>query len=185
MRQAVVAARDELAAEDLVAYRTPLTQVLSLPLSTRVQRGGLAIAGDRHCQAQDGSRRTERHPMPGDSSPCPPPETTQRAVFLFRRRVAEQGAIDTDWPTAEWHEKEKPKRRRRRSVLPEAYRRLPKSERRQVRAARHQVSRQVRRTQANLRWQQVSSEEIRQWPAPMGGSPCERPRSLYNYRPAW
>ena len=40
--QAVVAARDELAAEDLVAYRAPLTQVLSLPQTTRVQHGGLA-----------------------------------------------------------------------------------------------------------------------------------------------
>ena len=44
--QAVVAARDELAAEDLVAYRPPLTQVLSLPHSTRVQRGGLASLGE-------------------------------------------------------------------------------------------------------------------------------------------
>jgi hypothetical protein len=44
--QAVVAARDELAAEDLVAYRAPLTQVLSLPHSTRVQRGGLASLGE-------------------------------------------------------------------------------------------------------------------------------------------
>jgi hypothetical protein len=40
--QAVVAARDELAAEDLVAYRLPLTQVLSLPQTTRVRQGGLA-----------------------------------------------------------------------------------------------------------------------------------------------
>jgi hypothetical protein len=44
--QAVVAARDELAAEDLVAYRSPLTQVLSLPQATRVQRGGLASLGE-------------------------------------------------------------------------------------------------------------------------------------------
>lgn len=44
--QAVVAARDELTAEDLVAYRAPLTQVLSLPQSTRVRRGGLASLGD-------------------------------------------------------------------------------------------------------------------------------------------
>jgi hypothetical protein len=42
----VVAARDELAAEDLVAYRAPLTQVLSLPHWTRVQRGGLASLGE-------------------------------------------------------------------------------------------------------------------------------------------
>jgi len=44
--QAVVAARDELTAEDLVAYRTPLTQVLSLPHSTRVRRGGLTTLGE-------------------------------------------------------------------------------------------------------------------------------------------
>jgi hypothetical protein len=36
----VVRARDELVAEDLVAYRVPLTQVLSMPEKTRVQRGG-------------------------------------------------------------------------------------------------------------------------------------------------
>jgi hypothetical protein len=40
--QAVVAARDELVAEDLVAYQSPLTQVLSLPQTSRVRRGGLA-----------------------------------------------------------------------------------------------------------------------------------------------
>ena len=43
----VVAARDELVAADLLAYRVPLAQVLSLP-QTRVQRrdGGLAAFGD-------------------------------------------------------------------------------------------------------------------------------------------
>jgi hypothetical protein len=39
--QVVVRARDELVREDLVAYRTPLTQVLSLPERSRVERGGL------------------------------------------------------------------------------------------------------------------------------------------------
>lgn len=38
---AVVAARRELVAADLVAYRAPLTQVLSLPRMARVQRGGV------------------------------------------------------------------------------------------------------------------------------------------------
>jgi hypothetical protein len=38
--QAVVAARDELLTHDLVAYQTPLTQVLSLPVAGRVERGG-------------------------------------------------------------------------------------------------------------------------------------------------
>jgi hypothetical protein len=43
----VVRARDELVAADLVAYRTPLTQVLSLP-QARVERcnGGLATFGE-------------------------------------------------------------------------------------------------------------------------------------------
>ena len=36
----VVRARDELVGDDLVAYRAPLTQVLSLP-EKRVQRGGV------------------------------------------------------------------------------------------------------------------------------------------------
>jgi hypothetical protein len=39
--EAVVAARDELVVHDLVAYRSPLTQVLSLP-RLRVERGGPA-----------------------------------------------------------------------------------------------------------------------------------------------
>jgi hypothetical protein len=49
---AVVAARDELVAADLVAYRAPLAQVLSLPVA-RLQRGhraavdgGLATFGE-------------------------------------------------------------------------------------------------------------------------------------------
>jgi hypothetical protein len=48
--------------------------------------------------------------------------------------VEQQGEIKTDWLTADWHEKERP-RKRRRNVLPDAYRRLSKSERQQVRAA--------------------------------------------------
>jgi hypothetical protein len=39
--EAVVAAREELVVYDLVAYQTPLTQVLSLP-RPRVERGGPA-----------------------------------------------------------------------------------------------------------------------------------------------
>ena len=38
--EAVVAARDELVTHDLIAFQTPLTQVLSLPPS-RVERRGL------------------------------------------------------------------------------------------------------------------------------------------------
>ena len=44
--QAVAAARVELTAEDLVAYQAPLTQVLSLPQTTRLRRGGLASLGE-------------------------------------------------------------------------------------------------------------------------------------------
>jgi len=40
--QAVVAARDELLTQDLVAYHPPLTQVLSLPVPRRAERGGRA-----------------------------------------------------------------------------------------------------------------------------------------------
>ena len=43
----VVRARDELVAADLVAYRAPLTQVLSLPAATIQRRdGGLAQFGE-------------------------------------------------------------------------------------------------------------------------------------------
>ena len=43
----VVRARDELVAADLVAYRAPLTQVLSLPAATIQRRGGgLASFGE-------------------------------------------------------------------------------------------------------------------------------------------
>jgi hypothetical protein len=43
----VVAARDELVAADLLAYRAPLAQVLSLPAATLQRRGGgLAQLGE-------------------------------------------------------------------------------------------------------------------------------------------
>lgn len=44
--QVVVRARDELVAEDLVAYQAPLTQVLSLPQRTWVERGGMVSMGE-------------------------------------------------------------------------------------------------------------------------------------------
>ena len=40
--RSVVQARDELVREDLIAFRPPLTQVLSLPRRDQVQRGGPA-----------------------------------------------------------------------------------------------------------------------------------------------
>jgi hypothetical protein len=38
--QAISAARDELITHDLIAYDAPLTQVLSLPIAKRTERGG-------------------------------------------------------------------------------------------------------------------------------------------------
>ena len=49
---------------------------------------------------------------------------------------------DTSWLTADWHTKEQPKRRRR-NVLPEAYRKLPKDEKKQVRAAAKWIHQRV------------------------------------------
>ncbi|MCA9125646.1 MAG: hypothetical protein KDB22_01130 [Planctomycetales bacterium] len=46
--EAVVAARDELLQQDLVAYHPPLTQVLSLPVPQRVERGGRGGRGGLH-----------------------------------------------------------------------------------------------------------------------------------------
>lgn len=43
--QAVVAAREELLIHDLIAFQSPLTQVLSLPRA-RVARGGLHALGE-------------------------------------------------------------------------------------------------------------------------------------------
>ena len=42
----VVAARDELVTYDLIAFDPPLTQVLSLPRATRIQRAGLHGLGE-------------------------------------------------------------------------------------------------------------------------------------------
>ena len=62
--QAVVRAREELVAEDLVAYRVPLTQVLSLRPATLVRRGGgLQQLGDifrtlGHSTSDNPSRRS-------------------------------------------------------------------------------------------------------------------------------
>ncbi len=56
MREAmVVAAREQLLTYDLVAYQSPLTQVLSLPRAGRVQRAGLHAIGElfRTLQAPD------------------------------------------------------------------------------------------------------------------------------------
>jgi hypothetical protein len=60
--QAVVAARDELTAEDLVAHRSPLTQVLSLPQRTRADRGGLASLGEMFRALAHPAASTGRQP---------------------------------------------------------------------------------------------------------------------------
>lgn len=44
--EAVVAARDELLTHDLIAFDSPLTQVLSLPRARRVERRGLHGLGE-------------------------------------------------------------------------------------------------------------------------------------------
>ena len=50
--EAVVAARDELLTQDLVAYQTPLTQVLSLPVAQRIERGGRSALHGLHALAE-------------------------------------------------------------------------------------------------------------------------------------
>jgi hypothetical protein len=60
--QAVVRARDELVREDLVAYRAPLTQVLSLPDRNRVERGGLMSLSEMFRSVTEVSAATGRQP---------------------------------------------------------------------------------------------------------------------------
>jgi hypothetical protein len=59
---ATVHARDELLREDLVAYRAPLTQVLSLPDRSRVERGGLMSLREMFQAATQGNPRPGRQP---------------------------------------------------------------------------------------------------------------------------
>jgi hypothetical protein len=60
---AIVRARDELVREDLVAYRSPLTQVLSLPESQRVQRGGVTTLSEMfRAITQTNSQQPGRQP---------------------------------------------------------------------------------------------------------------------------
>ena len=61
--EAVVAARDELVVHDLVAYQTPLTQVLSLPRA-RVERAGPAGLQEllRTLAAEEPSAAARRNP---------------------------------------------------------------------------------------------------------------------------
>jgi hypothetical protein len=60
--QAVVRAREELVAEDLVAYRAPLTQVLCLPDRGRVSRGGVASLGEIFQALGQSHQQTRRQP---------------------------------------------------------------------------------------------------------------------------
>jgi len=60
--QAVVRARDELVREDLVAYRAPLTQVLSLSDRSRVQRGGVASLSEMFRAVTQGFAAGGRQP---------------------------------------------------------------------------------------------------------------------------
>lgn len=56
---AVVAARDELIREDLVAYRAPLVQVLSLPRTVVERRGGGLVQFGEMLRALAGSSNQE------------------------------------------------------------------------------------------------------------------------------
>lgn len=60
--QAVVRARDELVAEDLMAHRAPLTQVLSLPKRDRTSRGGVASLGEIFQALGQSNNEMRRHP---------------------------------------------------------------------------------------------------------------------------
>jgi hypothetical protein len=60
--QAVVRARDELVREDLVAYRVPLTQVLSLPDRSRVERGGVMSLSEMFRSMTQGPPASGRQP---------------------------------------------------------------------------------------------------------------------------
>jgi len=63
--ESVACSRDELIREDLVAYRTPLTQVLSLP-RLRVQRcgGELVQLGELFRTLTDTAPRTQSRSLP-------------------------------------------------------------------------------------------------------------------------
>jgi hypothetical protein len=60
--QAVVRARDELVCEDLVAYQSSLTQVLSLPDRSRVERGGLMSLSEMFRSMTHASPASGRQP---------------------------------------------------------------------------------------------------------------------------
>jgi len=60
--QAVVRARDELVAEDLVAHRAPFTQVLSLPERSRTSRGGVTSLGEIFQSLGKSSSEMRRQP---------------------------------------------------------------------------------------------------------------------------
>jgi hypothetical protein len=76
--------------------------------------------------------------------------------------------IDTDWLRADWHTKTQPRRRpRRRNALPEAYKSLSSSERRQVRAA----ARWIRERVSHVDWG-------RKMPDEEAGKPVPKPVNL-------
>ncbi len=79
----------------------------------------------------------------------------------------EQGQIDTSWLTADWHEKEPKKKRRRRNILPEAYLKLPKHEKQQVRAAAKWILKRV----SHVDWG-------RKMPDAEAGKPVPKPVNL-------
>lgn len=81
--------------------------------------------------------------------------------------MEEQQITDTSWIEADWHEKEPKKKRSRRNFLPEAYKRLPKKEKQQVRAAAEWI------------WQRVSHVDWgRKMPDKGAGKPVPKPVNL-------
>ena len=90
-------------------------------------------AGKRYIKSggRRGNNGTTERRLPS----CPPEHEKSEPSFFLEASGEQQGQIETDWLTADWHEKPKPRKRRRRNVLPEAYRALSKSEKQQVRAA--------------------------------------------------
>ena len=79
----------------------------------------------------------------------------------------QQEQIKTDWLVADWHDKEKSKRRRRRNFLPEAYRQLSKAEKQQVRAA----AKWIRQRVSEVDWG-------RKLPDEKAGKPLPKPVNL-------
>ena len=81
--------------------------------------------------------------------------------------MKEEQITDTSWLSADWHEKEPKKKRQRRNVLPEAYHKLSKTEKQQVRAAARWIHERV----SHIDWG-------RRMPDKKAGKPVPKPVNL-------